>query len=298
MNDHFTAPTPPAAAARSVSPTPCVSPTQCVSATPPQAGEFVERHVYDACPLCASQRIVHERAADCSRHPSWAPPLSPVINWSRCTACGHSFTEGYYTDAALAHVFARTQTNQAPGDNIEANRLLSAAMVEKVLAHAPPGRRWLDVGFGNGSLMFTAQEFGFEVAGLDLRPGPVETMRRFGFEARCEDLRTAIFAAPFDVLSMADVLEHTPFPPQVLAAAHRLLAPQGLLFVSMPNADAFLWKALDASAANPYWGEMEHYHNFGRARLHALLAETGFTPVAYGISQRYRCGMEVVARRD
>ena len=76
------------------------------------------------------------------------------------------------------------------------------------------------------------------------------------------------------------------------------MEPGGVLFVSMPNADSMLWNIATQQNSNPYWGELEHYHNFGRTRLYDVLQETGFTPVRYGISERYRMCMEVVALSD
>jgi Methyltransferase domain len=70
---------------------------------------------------------------------------------------------------------------------------------------------------------------------------------------------------------MADVLEHIPFPKMALAAAHRLLQQDGVLFLSMRNMDSMVWRLLHRNGANPYWGEIEHYHNFSRRRLYALL---------------------------
>src|SRR5438876_67146 len=67
---------------------------------------------------------------------------------------------------------------------------------------------------------------------------------------------------------------------------------------SIPNADSFLWSILTWKGANPYWSEIEHYHNFGRKRLWALLEECGFQPVRYGVSLRYRACMEVIATRS
>jgi hypothetical protein len=55
--------------------------------------------------------------------------------------------------------------------------------------------------------------------------------------------------------------------------------------------------ALDAAGTNPYWGEIEHYHNFTRPRLNALLEAHGFSPIDYNISERYRSCMEVIAAR-
>ena len=156
-------------------------------------------------------------------------------------------------------------------------------------------RQWLDVGFGNASLLFTAQEYGFEPVGLDLRPQSVEDLRKWGVQAHCQDVASFELPQPASVISMADVLEHMPFPKVGLQAAHRLLRPGGVLLISLPNMGSVVWKALDASNANPYWGEIEHYHNFDRDRLYALLAECGFRPVRYGISQRYRVCMEMIA---
>jgi SAM-dependent methyltransferase len=257
---------------------------------------FQERVLYEACPLCGSKEIAHERSADVSRYPIWKPPLSPTMNWMRCGGCDHSFADGYFTEAALEVVFDEIHPHQRPGHEVEKNRYASAPIIEKVMAHKSGGL-WLDLGFGNGSLLFTADEYGFETFGLDLRPEVVEDLQELGFSAACQDICSAENVPQADVISMADVLEHTPFPAEVLSAAHRLLNPDGVLFLSMPNAEAFLWRQMTDRDTNPYWSELEHYHNFGRRRLFALLEETGFEPLSYGVSPRYRCGMEILARK-
>ena len=94
---------------------------------------------------------------------------------------------------------------------------------------------------------------------------------------------------------MADVLEHMPFPKQGLIAANKLLRTGGVLLVSMPNSENIVWRLTTEQNSNPYWGELEHYHNFGRSRLYRLLEDHGFTAVRYGVSERYRMCMEVVA---
>ncbi len=168
-------------------------------------------------------------------------------------------------------------------------------MVEKVLPYADDGI-WLDVGFGNGSLLFTAQEYGFTPVGIDLRQGNVDRLKAVGIEARCVDISKLQMDRLCRVVSMADVLEHMPFPGIGLEAAKRLTASGGILLISMPNIESIVWTAMDATGANPYWGELEHYHNFGRARLYGLLREYGFEPIRYGISERYRACMQVIAR--
>jgi protein O-GlcNAc transferase len=63
----------------------------------------------------------------------------------------------------------------------------------------------------------------------------------------------------------------------------------------MPNMDNVVWRRLHANWVNPYWGEIEHYHNFSRKRLHALLQQHGFKLAEYHIGKRYRLCMEVIA---
>jgi SAM-dependent methyltransferase len=237
------------------------------------------------------------RKGNCSKHPLYNQIIPPVINWIRCNDCGHVFTDGYFTPDALATIFERTHDNQKPGWNFERQRKVSARIVENV-ARFVDGGAWLDVGFGNGSLLFTAEEWGFLPVGLDLRPSSVEVMHKLGFEAHCLDVTAFDNPGRFSVVTMADVLEHTPFPKDGLAAAGRLLKDNGILFVSMPNYGCATWRLLDAAKANPYWGELEHYHNFSRARLYALLKECGFEPLHYTVSERYRVCMEVIARRN
>ena len=253
-----------------------------------------ERVIYSACPLCGSAGITELRRASCRDAATYNEALSDTVRWMRCGACEHVFTEGYFTDEALRLVFRKTEPNQVAGADLERNRAISARMIETVLQYRDSGL-WIDVGFGNGALLMTADEYGFDTLGLDLREASVIAMKLLGFDCRVADIRTLEPGREAAVVSMADVLEHTPFPGECLAAAHRLLARDGVLFLSMPNADAFAWRMADMQRRNPYWGEIEHYHNFGRKRLYALLEEHGFAPRRYGISDRYRMGMEVVA---
>ena len=253
------------------------------------------RILYSQCPLCDGEKVETRCIADCSAHPLYHPALPPKIIWKRCCACEHVFTDGYFCDEALNLVFSKTHENQTPGHDFENQRRISAKMVEQVARHQDAGR-WLDVGFGNGSLLFTAQEWGFETIGLDLRPSSVALMRQMGFETHCIELESFKTERKLSVISMADVLEHMPFPKQALITAAGLLEPNGILFLSMPSYDTTAWRLLDKTKSNPYWGELEHYHNFSRKRLYDLLDEAGFTPVSYSISERYRVGMEIIAR--
>lgn len=92
-----------------------------------------------------------------------------------------------------------------PGWNFERQRSVSARMVDNVARFAQSGH-WLDVGFGNGSLLFTAEEWGFTPVGLDLRRASVAAMQKIGIEAHCVDVTNFDGSEQFSVISMADVL--------------------------------------------------------------------------------------------
>jgi hypothetical protein len=145
----------------------------------------------------------------------------------------------------------------------------------------------------------TAREFGFDVFGVDLRRQNVEDIRNFGIPAYHGTLKSMIEDVAFEsnptVISMADIVEHEPFPREVLTCARKLISKDGMLLISMPNAGALLWNYLTIINLNPYWHEIEHYHNFTREKLYSELQKAGFKPFHYIVSERYRCGMEILA---
>jgi protein O-GlcNAc transferase len=129
----------------------------------------------------------------------------------------------------------------------------------------------------------------------DRREANVRALNQLGYEAHCLPIEALDQRARYSVISMADVLEHMPFPKPGLAAAHRLPRRDGVLFLSMPNMDNTVWRRRRAIASITYWGEIEHNCNFSRKRLYALLQEQRVRPVEYHISERCRLYMEVIA---
>lgn len=255
------------------------------------------RIYYEACPLCESVNATSIGYADCSDHVLYNPELPNTVNWQKCDVCHHIFTDGYFTNEALKILFSKANSYQlCDTNNLEQARATAARIVDNISSVLGKQEgKWLDVGFGNGGLLTTCGEYGFDPVGIDLRQEAVNQIVKLGIEAHCIDFLDFHQQNSFSVISMADVLEHMPYPQQVLAHAYRLLIPGGILFISCPNSDSIVWNALSQSQLNPYWAEIEHYHNFGRRRLYSLLVENGFSPVNYSISQRYRVGMEVIS---
>jgi SAM-dependent methyltransferase len=257
---------------------------------------------YSACPLCHSTSLRVLRNQDWRSRAEYQPELSPYIRWMKCDDCGHQFTWGYHSESALACLFSRSYSGQSPLDfhsaQIEPSRYTWGRVVELVSGYQSEGT-WLDVGTGSGILLGVARECGFEVCGTDARESTAQSLRDRGYEVYTEDLSYLAGRLPehFDVVSLCDVVEHFPFPRLALQSSWDLLHENGILFISCPNRDSVLWRAFDEEGINPYWSEVEHYHNFSYASLRQILVLEGFEPIRCLVSNRYRSCMDVIARK-
>jgi hypothetical protein len=274
-------------------------------AVPNVVDDSLYRSPYEACPICGKTVANICCMADCRGYPNWHAPLPETLRWVSCVECGHVFTDKFYTGAGLEELFRHTHPGQTATVNQEQQRMMWSPVVERVLQSLPDAKAifeveplsWLDVGCGSGGLVFTAQEYGFAATGIDLRAEAVRQIRELGYEAHQGDLLGVAASKPIHVISMADLLEHTPYPVAMLRRAHELLDSRGVLFISCPNRECGSWRQMDAQKMNPYWREIEHYHNFSRKSLMWLLRQCGFVPVSYGVSNRYISCMEITARK-
>jgi len=268
------------------------------------------REPVPACPLCGGQSQPLGEY-DCRMHPLWHGELPPTLSWQRCPDCAHVHTASVWSAAGLAALFRHANPAQlaslaAQHDSLRAQwapvveratRWLGGYAAVLAVGAAP---WWVDVGCGDGALLMTAADFGYRVQGLDARSETAARVSELGYPVAAADFLAwtpPAELAELRVLSLMDVLEHLPDPRAALRHAHTLLAADGLLVLSLPDAGASSWQLLDRSGQNPYWIEIEHYHNFSRASLTRLLQECGFAVVDFAIPQRYRAQMEIYARR-
>jgi glycosyltransferase involved in cell wall biosynthesis len=125
----------------------------------------------------------------------------------------------------------RPEYEVEPQYTLKKSGLSSHAQLVKLVG--PPPRRVLDVGCGQGELAHTLRMRGHHVVGVDIRPP------RFELDEFLQaDLFQGLNIDPerrFDVVILADVLEHMPDPLQLLEQAASHLAPGGSLLVSLPN---------------------------------------------------------------
>jgi SAM-dependent methyltransferase len=98
----------------------------------------------------------------------------------------------------------------------------------------------LDVGCAEGYFLYLAQEAGYEVTGLDFNPVSLEVARKLLgvstiYQYSVEELGDRFPGTLFDVVTIFEVLEHTANPYQTVRSIHKVLKPEGKLFISVPG---------------------------------------------------------------
>jgi SAM-dependent methyltransferase len=204
-----------------------------------------------------------------------------------CTRCGLWQTDPLPTAEELGRLYERHYNFGGEGETGSAwararawffasplYRLL-LALDGDVSFHAMRGRgRLLDVGCNEGRGLAIYRANGFEAEGLELNRVAASAARAKGFVVHECDIAALAPARPFDVVVLSNVLEHALDPRAMLEAIARVLAPGGLLCLSLPNAESALRRRFGRDWIN--WHVPFHITHFSRARLAALLERSGF----------------------
>jgi len=197
----------------------------------------------------------------------------PIV---RCRGCGLVYVNPRLTQSALAALYEGQEISPAAyyvrterQDELSfAQRL---ALIERFRA---PGTL-LDLGCGPGTFSAVARSRGWRPLGLDVNPQSVAHCRERGIEAICDVFPSpALGGRRFDVVVMNDFLEHMPDPGAALAEARRLLADDGVLFLTTPDVGSVM-----ARLTRARWLHLkpnEHLVYFDRRTIDRLLARTGF----------------------
>ena len=139
------------------------------------------------------------------------------------------------------------------------------------------GGRLLEIGCANGLFLDAMRQTGdWQVQGVDVSEAPLRFAREhLGLDVIHGSLPDAQFPSDtFDAVVMWDVLEHVHGPKETLLEIRRVLKPDGILVLRVPQLDSW-----DRSIFGPYWVGWDaprHLTVFSRHTLGRMLVRTGF----------------------
>jgi 2-polyprenyl-3-methyl-5-hydroxy-6-metoxy-1,4-benzoquinol methylase len=136
--------------------------------------------------------------------------------------------------------------------------------------HSQKGKL-LDIGAGTGDFLAVAKENGWHTTGIE----PSEKARGIAISkgvAFTESL-SGINDHSFDVITMWHVLEHVPDVKAQITELKRILKPEGVIFIAVPN-----FKSYDAKYYGAYWAAYDvprHLWHFSKTAIEKLFACQG-----------------------
>jgi len=141
------------------------------------------------------------------------------------------------------------------------------------------GKRLLDVGCGNGIFISEAKKAGYDAWGIDFDKANITLAKtRYGLEKvfcmSVEDALKNLGKNSFDIVTFFEVLEHLDSPVEFLRDVKGLLAPGGVIALSVPNRERFL-DTLGAGDAPP-----NHLTKWNAESLKCFLERMGFTVIS------------------
>jgi SAM-dependent methyltransferase len=155
----------------------------------------------------------------------------------------------------------------------EPGRRATAAHLLDLIGAQVAGGRLLDVGCGHGLLLDEARSRGYDTVGLELSRSAARHAREaLGLDVREQPVESFVDLEGFDVVVLADVIEHLDDPVGAVDRCAGLLRPGGVLCVVTPDPSSVTARL----AGRRWWGFVPaHACLLPRATLRELLTARG-----------------------
>lgn len=230
--------------------------------------------LYDSCPCCGRKNIVSLFSVE-----DYTVSHKRFEIWE-CKNCTFRFTQNvpgangigpyYQSENYISH----SDTSEGFINKLYhkvRNRTLiqKRKMIKKITAKSTG--TILDVGCGTGAFLYTMQQSGWQINGLE----PDETARKKAKELYNLNLNNSekLFSFPaesFDAITMWHVLEHVHELHNYIKRLKELLKPGGKLFIAVPN-----YTCYDEKIYKEFWAAYDvprHLYHFSPASMYKLLS--------------------------
>jgi len=227
----------------------------------------------ESCPVCSktefrNKLIVEDKSVS---HESFAI--------QQCVACSFQLTNPRPDVASIGRYYESEEyvshNSAAVGLINQAYKVARFFTVRRKVAlldkTAPRTGKLLDYGCGTGHFLAAAQAGGWQVQGLEPNArARAEASRRVGRPVGNENL-VVFEPLSFDAITLWHVLEHVHTLNETLQSLVRLLKPDGVLIIAVPNVDSF-----DAHYYQQDWAAYDvprHLYHFSPKTMTQLLGK-------------------------
>jgi SAM-dependent methyltransferase len=193
-----------------------------------------------------------------------------------CAACGHRQLSRMPSEIELLSLYVGARADHYV-EEARAQAVTARASLEQierfVITTHPP--RFLDLGCWVGFLLVEARGRGWEVTGVEPSQYAAAYAREhFNLEIIEQDVLTAgLPEHAFDAVVLGDVIEHLIDPLAALDRISMLLAPGGVVYLTIPDAGSRLARLM----GRRWWSVLPtHLQYFSRHSITVLLERAGY----------------------
>ncbi len=247
---------------------------------------------YESCPICGDENAVSHYCAPQFIFPEDEIKFSsPVKLWRKCNGCGNIYSYNFPTlkvDTINGN-FTRTSDYETITPRFPLS--ITSDILNKCREFTA-GKRYLEIGIGSGEMLAGAIEMGYDVTAVEICREDCEKISAvLGVDIKCCDFIEYNTDEKYDIIIMGDVLEHMLKPVEGLKKAKKLLADNGVLWLSTPNYNSSFSRL--QKFKDPMWNQYHHLTYFSYETLLPILNDIGLDVVRYDISNRYNGSMEL-----
>jgi len=227
------------------------------------------------CALCGSEKYcLLLQAKDYRLHTT-----EQVFDLVGCLRCGMVYLNPRPDEEELAKFYPTSFYAKPTLMSKFLSDLLYRSKLREV-GHFKKAGRILDVGCGEGGLLFAFKARGWETFGVDTsKIAAGLTGKKIGerYTFNCE-LKDCHFPDDyFDVVTLNHVFEHVIYPNEELEEIARILKNDGVLLLSVPNIESFQFKI-----CREKWVHLDiprHLFHYSPVTIKAMLQKNGFDVV-------------------
>ncbi|WP_022664665.1 class I SAM-dependent methyltransferase [Desulfospira joergensenii] len=146
----------------------------------------------------------------------------------------------------------------------------------------------LDVGCSSGEFLTIANQFGWEVEGIEVTDFYNSSLQRKGFVVYNQPLKFLPKHKRYSLIAYCAVLEHLENPIEEMQSACDHLTEDGLLFIEVPNAEF----------PTDYFYTPEHIFNYTIPSMDNLLAKVGMEIKEVNENTRGKYVLQVLAKKS